>query len=73
MAQQFDLAAELQVAHVTGEELYSHMREGVGDGGGAVWKRGAAHPADTQFRQVGLAMSPDGSWVGWKRHLAGFT
>lgn len=71
--QQFLLTAELQVAHVTGEELHSHMGEGVGDARSTVWKRGSAHPAEPQLRQVRLTVSSDGSWICWECHCASFT
>lgn len=38
VTQQFVLATELQVAHLTGEELHAHVGEGVGDPGGSVWE-----------------------------------
>ena len=73
VAQQFVLAAELQVTHVAGEELHPHVGEGVGDSGGAVWERGPAHSAVPQLRQVGLGVSPDGGGVRREGHRAGFT
>lgn len=73
VAQQFVLAAELQVTHVAGKELHPDVGEGVGDAGGAVRERGPAHSAEPQLRQVGLSVSPDGSRVCWERHCAGFT
>lgn len=36
MTQQFVWAAELQVAHVAGEELHASVGEAVGDAGGVV-------------------------------------
>lgn len=73
VAQEFVLAAELQVTHVAGEELHPDVGEGVGDGGGAVRVRGPAHSAEPQLRQVALGVSPDGRRVCWERHRAGFT
>ncbi|TNN73343.1 hypothetical protein EYF80_016506 [Liparis tanakae] len=60
VAQQPVLAAELQVAHVAGEQLQPDVGEAVGGAGAAVRERGAAHPAEPQLRQVGLGVPPDG-------------
>lgn len=73
VAQQFALAAELQVTHVAGEELRPDVGEGVCDADGPVLERGSAHSAEAELRQVGLRMSADGGRVGWKRRGAGFT
>lgn len=45
VTQQFVLAAELQVAHLTGEELHANVGEGVCDAGRAVRERGPTHSA----------------------------
>lgn len=73
MAQQFVLAAELQVTHVAGEELDPHVGEGVGDPGSAIRERGSAQSAEAQVRQVGLGVSRDGGRVCRQRHGAGST
>lgn len=73
VAQQFVLAAEMQVTHVAGEELHPDVREAVGDAGGAVRERGSAHSAEPELGQVGLSVFSDGSRVSWEINCAGFT
>lgn len=73
VTQQFVLAAELQVAHVTGEELHPHMREGVGVPSCTVWKGGATHPAESVLGQVRVGVTSDGGRVCWEWHRADFT
>lgn len=73
MTLQFALATEVQVTHVTGEELHPNVGETVGDAGSMVRKGGPTHSAEPKLRQVGLGMSSNGSWVCWERHCAGFT
>lgn len=56
VAQQFVVAAELQVTHVAGEELDPHGGEGVSDPSSVVWEGGPTKSAQTPVCQVGLGV-----------------